>query len=341
MDRSRQYRFEPDAAVQCGGTFTVEFLLPAREREPEESRRDAIAGRAVHAAAVLRGSTNDPVAGRPRVLRQFQAGKTITAADGTGSDLSQTALVRPGAGTPDLPVSTARTGDHTSQPGVGYRHHVHPVARWIRISGGGHGLVQPVRAGLGSIDHAGFQLLRVCFGLGAEGGLSGNLQLRSGIAIYKHRVHRPSQRSRHFNQHGRTGTGDGQHLRRAAVADGEVRGSLPKGLPRRVRYHFQSRGLLCFLQWGTSTSIAGGSDPKGSLFFARAKGLWKMTRLMEIRKERGFPQPFAKPCWVSHISHRPDDDGVSSRQFNHGRQRPTLTKSIFCPTNGEHLNRLV
>ena len=66
-----------------------------------------------------------------------------------------------------------------------------------------------------------------------------------------------------------------------------------------------------------------------------------MTRLMEIRKERGFPQPFAKPCWVSHISHRPDDDGVSSRQFNHGRQRPTLTKSIFCPTNGEPLSQRI
>src|SRR5205814_1134357 len=128
---------------QCGGAFAVELLLSAGEREPGESCRDAVARRAVHAAAVLRCSTNDSVAGRPGAHRQSQTGTTIVTADGTGSDLSQTALVGPGAGTPDLPVSTARAGDHTAQPGVGHRHHVHPAARWFCIPGGGYGFVQP------------------------------------------------------------------------------------------------------------------------------------------------------------------------------------------------------
>jgi len=42
-----------------------------------------------------------------------------------------------------------------------------------------------------------------------------------------------------------------------------------------------------------------------------------MTRLMEICKERRFPQPLAKPCWVSHISHRPDGgDHFTTEHFS-------------------------
>jgi len=64
-----------------------------------------------------------------------------------------------------------------------------------------------------------------------------------------------------------------------------------------------------------------------------------MTRLMEIRKKRGFPQPLAKPCWVSHISHRPDGGGHSQRSIFQ-RQRSTLEKPIFCPKDGEYLKGL-
>src|SRR3979409_274483 len=101
MDRSRQYRFEPSPAVQCGGAFAVEFLLSAWGREPGESCRNATARRTVHAAAVLWCSTHDSVAGRPGAHRQSQTGTAIVTADGTGSDLSQTALVGSGTGTPD------------------------------------------------------------------------------------------------------------------------------------------------------------------------------------------------------------------------------------------------
>jgi len=60
-----------------------------------------------------------------------------------------------------------------------------------------------------------------------------------------------------------------------------------------------------------------------------------MTQLMEICKERRFPQPLAKPCWVSHIFHKPDG-GHSQRSFFQ-RRRSTLESSIFCPKDGEYL----
>jgi hypothetical protein len=45
------------------------------------------------------------------------------------------------------------------------------------------------------------------------------------------------------------------------------------------------------------------------------KGLWKLTPLMEIRKERGFPQrlekSLANDARLFHSSHRPDG-GINS-----------------------------
>ena len=42
----------------------------------------------------------------------------------------------------------------------------------------------------------------------------------------------------------------------------------------------------------------------------KSQGLWKLTPLMEIRKERGFPQrlekDLAKNARLFHSSHRPD-----------------------------------
>src|SRR3977135_796133 len=69
--------------------------------------------------------------------------------------------------------------------------------------------------------------------------------------------------------------------------------------------------------------------PKRFIFRARERPV-KNDAAVEIRKERGFPQPLAKPCWVSHISHRPDGRGHSQRSIFQ-RRRSTLEKTISCP----------
>ena len=65
----------------------------------------------------------------------------------------------PGAGTQDLPVFTAECGGHAARPGVGQRHHVRAAAARVLVPGGGDGLVQPLRAGVAIVEHAGRQLL--------------------------------------------------------------------------------------------------------------------------------------------------------------------------------------
>ena len=47
-----------------------------------------------------------------------------------------------------------------AQSGLEHRHHLYPAAGRIRLSGGGHRLVQSLRAGLGVVHDAGGGLLR-------------------------------------------------------------------------------------------------------------------------------------------------------------------------------------
>ena len=73
----------------------------------------------------------------------------------------------------------------------------------------------------------------------------------------------------------------------------------------------------------------------------RKEGLWKLTLLMEIRKERGFPQQLekslAKDARLFHSSHRPNNKDLSTMYC---RQRSTLRRLNFGPKDGEHLSSL-
>jgi hypothetical protein len=70
----------------------------------------------------------------------------------------------------------------------------------------------------------------------------------------------------------------------------------------------------------------------------RKEGLWKLTLLMGIRKERGFPQQLekslAKDARLFHSSHRPNGKDLS---ILYCRQRSTLRRLNFGPKDGEHL----
>ena len=71
----------------------------------------------------------------------------------------------------------------------------------------------------------------------------------------------------------------------------------------------------------------------------RKEGLWKLTLLMEIRKERGFPQQLekslAKDARLFHSSHRPNNKDLS---IMFCIQRSTLIRLYFGPKDGEHLS---
>ena len=71
----------------------------------------------------------------------------------------------------------------------------------------------------------------------------------------------------------------------------------------------------------------------------RKEGLWELTLLMKIRKERGFPQQLekslAKDARLFHSSHRPNNKDLFT--IIYCRQRSTLSRLNFGPKNGEHL----
>jgi hypothetical protein len=83
-------------------------------------------------------------------------------------------------------------------------------------------------------------------------------------------------------------------------------------------------------EWGTKKEKSSKKE--------RKEGLWKLTLLMEIRKERGFPQQLekslAKDTRLFHSSHRPNNKDLS---IMYCRQRSTLRRPDFGPKDGEHL----
>ena len=93
------------------------------------------------------------------VGHRSQAGAAADAADGPGGDLPQAAAVAEHDGAPDLPVFAAERGDRAARPGVVQRHHLRADAAGLDVPDGGHGLVQPLRAVVAVVEHAGRAVL--------------------------------------------------------------------------------------------------------------------------------------------------------------------------------------
>src|SRR5215469_17144088 len=108
MDRTGGRRPERGPAMRADGDLAIGAVLPTGGRERREPGADALAGRAVHAHALLWGASHDALAGEARLWGEREAGAAVDAADGTGGDLPEAAAVGTGARTPDLPLPTAR-----------------------------------------------------------------------------------------------------------------------------------------------------------------------------------------------------------------------------------------
>src|SRR4030095_13901777 len=75
-----------------------------------------------------------------------------------------------------VPVLVTRGPDHTREPSLEYGYHVHPVAWWVSLLGGGDGLVQSVCPLVGGVDHDGRGLLSGSVRPSLGGSSTGNLQ---------------------------------------------------------------------------------------------------------------------------------------------------------------------
>src|ERR1700676_5490583 len=179
MDRSRPSAAQHSTAVRTAGRATFALLPPASAGERGELAVVARARRTVSEGAVLR----QPQDGR-RVRRGPPSRAAADAHFGNRSALSQAAPESPGSGPPDLPVPVARRGDRAPQPGLEHRYYLYSDAWRLSVPGRGDGLVQPLRAELGTLQHHGDWLLPGRARRRVSLRPAGNLELRSGLAVH-------------------------------------------------------------------------------------------------------------------------------------------------------------
>ena len=250
-------RIEYSAAVPPDWGFALGSVLRSESGEGRESAIDASDRRAVHTDAVLRGPKDEMVAPRTGIWHQCETGAADYATNGSCRHLPQATAVETGARTSDLSVPTQRNADRPSKPGLDERHHLYSVAARIHLSGRGHGLVQPIRLGVGSIGFVGDVILRGRTRLGSTARPARDLQYRPGSAVHQRGLHEPVEGAWDRHQHGRARSRHRQHLHRTSVANGEIRRGLSEGLPGRAGSAVESQKLFCFLQSRTTASSAG------------------------------------------------------------------------------------
>src|SRR6202795_1276735 len=179
MDRSRTSAAHRSTAVRTAGRGAFDLLPPAAAGDRGEPAPDAPARRAVPEMPVLR----EPQDGR-RTGDQSQTRPTADAHSGHRSPLPQTELEPSGARSPDLPVPAARPRHRTPQPRLEHRYYVPSDAWRLSLSGRGDGLVQPLRAQLGTFQYHGNRLLLGGAGRRVPLRPARNLELRSGLAVH-------------------------------------------------------------------------------------------------------------------------------------------------------------
>src|SRR5580658_6191720 len=261
MDRSTSSAAHRPTAVRTAGSAALDLLLPAAAGECGEPAADAPARRVVLEMSVLR----QPQDGR-RVEHQSQTGATADAHLGHRSPLRQTQLKPSGAGSRNLSVPAARRGGRETKPRLEHRYYLHSDAWRLSLPGRGDGLVQPLRAQLGIVQHDGNRLLPGRASRGIPLRPTRYLELRSGLAVHFRRFSGSAEATPDLHQHGWARPRTRQRFHRTVVALAQVRTDLPRRLRQRPGSVPGARELLPFLQLPTSApgprlSEAGGSVP--------------------------------------------------------------------------------
>src|SRR5436190_1612362 len=238
MDRSTTSAPEYSAAVRTARRASFDLLSPPAAGDRGEPASAPAARRAVLELPVFRQPSHGRHAGG-----QPQTHPAADAHSGHRSALPETEPEPPGSRSRDLPVPAARRLHRTAQPGLEHRYYVHSDAWRLPLLGCRDGLVQPLRAQLGTFQYDGDRLLSGRTAGGVPLRPTRNLELRSGVPVHLTRFFGAAKKARYLHQHGWTRPRPGQRFHRAPVAHSEVRTHLPRRLRQRGR-SIPSAGLL-------------------------------------------------------------------------------------------------
>jgi hypothetical protein len=147
MDRSTTSAPECSAAVRTARRASLDLLSPAAAGERGEPASAEAARRAVLGLPIFRQPSHGHHAGG-----QPQTHPAADAYSGHRSALPETEPEPPGSGSRNLPVPTARRVHRTAQSSLEHRYNVHSDAWRLPLPGCRNGLVQPLRAQLGTLQ---------------------------------------------------------------------------------------------------------------------------------------------------------------------------------------------
>jgi len=266
MDRNWTSKSEHRPTMCDCRSVPLGALLRTPRRDRRESATDAASGRAIYEDAILWRSQNASVSDPAGLRSQSEAGKAASPANGTGGNLCKAAIVETRARPSNIPLSIERAAHCPAQSGMGNRYNLYPDATRICVSGGDHGLVQPLCSLMGIVRQPGHELLYHGIGMGHENRKARDLQFGSGIPVHQRIVHKLAVSRQNRHQHGWPRPGIGQCLRRAPLANSEIRRGLSEGLHECRRGIRKSSSIFSVLQSRTCSSILGLSDSRRDLF---------------------------------------------------------------------------
>jgi hypothetical protein len=134
-------------------------VLPASQGLPGEPCVAAANRPAVSGAALLWVTTDDGMAQEPGLPGQPETGPASAGNHGAPGHLPVSQDEPTSSWPPSISVSATGCSDYPAQPGLERRHYLHPHGSRLLVSGGHHGLVQPVCALLAVVQHPGGGLL--------------------------------------------------------------------------------------------------------------------------------------------------------------------------------------
>src|SRR5689334_6684023 len=238
------------AAMPVARRAALHLLLPAAAGESGELVSAAEARRAVPGMSVLWQPPHGcHIGGRPHTY------PAADVDDGDRSALSEAQSEPPSTGARDLPIPAAGRLDRTAQSSLEHRYYLCSDAWRLSLPGGGDGLVQPLCAQLGTVQHHGDRLLPGRPGSSVPFRSARDLEFRSGIAVHLGGFPCATEKTRDLHQYGWARPRPGQCLYRAVVAQSQIRADLPRRLCQWRRALSRTGELLPFLQPPTPAPV--------------------------------------------------------------------------------------